>query len=108
MKYFFLAEGWTHKRIWERGGLWDEMMWRRKPHIRPLSIGILENQQVLWLHKVEPAVIMVEVMPTESDVMNNSNIGQVVLKRLMDSQQALETLLNAQDVIKSAENDKRP
>lgn len=104
MKYFFLTEGWTHHRIWERSGLWNDIMWRRKPHIRPLPLGIVENDQILWLYEVEPAVIMVEVKPTTSEVVNDSNIGQVVLKRLMDSQQVLETLLKAQDVIKSTEN----
>lgn len=108
MKYFFLAEGWTHNRIWERGGLWNEIMWRRKPHIRPLPLGIVENNQTLWLYEVEPAIIMVEVIPTTYTAMSNSNIGQVVLKRLIDSQQVLETLLNAQKVIKSAENGKHP
>ena len=106
MKYFFLTQGWIPNRIWERSGLWNEMMWRRKPYLRPLSIGILENEQALWLYEVEPAIIMVEVIPTSSAVISNPNIGQVVLKRLMDSQQVLDTLLEAKEVIKSAENDK--
>lgn len=105
MKYFFLAQGWVPNRIWERGGIWNELMWRRKPHIRPLSLGIIENKQVLWLYEVEPAVMMVEVVPTESASINDANIGQVVLKRLIDSQQVLDTLLNAQSVVKSSEND---
>lgn len=102
MKYFFLTQGWTHNRVWERGGLWNDLMWRRKPHIRPLSIGMRENDQILWLYEVEPAVIMVEVQPTTSS--NQTNIGQVVLKRLMDAEQVLDTLLKAQELIKSTEN----
>ena len=108
MKYFFLAEGWSSNRVWERGGIWNEFVWRRKPHIRPLPLGIVENNQTLWLHEVEPAVIMVEVIPTTSTAIVDSNIGQVVLKRLMDSEQVINTLLHAQEVIKSAENDKHP
>ena len=107
MKYFFLAQGWTYNRIWERNGIWNEMMWRRKPHIRRLPLAIVENQQKLWLYEVEPIVMMVEVQPIDSTG-NESNIGQVVLKRLIDSNQVLETLINAQDVIKSSENYKHP
>lgn len=108
MKYFFLTQGWIPNRIWERSGLWNEVMWRRKPHIRPLPLGIVENKQILWLYEVEPSVIMVEVVPTAAAIVNDNNIGQVVLKRLMDSQQVLDTLLNAQSVVKSAENNKHP
>ena len=108
MKYFFLSQGWVPNRVWERGGIWNEMMWRRQPHIRRLPLGIVENNQILWLHEVEPAVIMVEVLPTSSATVNDKNIGQVVLKRLIDSQQVLETLLKAESVVKSAENDEHP
>jgi hypothetical protein len=103
MKYFFLAQGWQPKRVWEQNGIWNEMRWRRKPHIQSLPLGIVENQQVLWLYEVEPAVIMVEVVPsvTATITISDQNIGQVVLKRLIDSQQVLDTLLKAQTVVKS-------
>ena len=110
MKYFFLTQGWTYNRVWERNGLWNEVMWRRKPQIRQLPIAIVENGQNLWLYEVEPIVMMVEVKPTAEEI-DSKNIGQVVLKRLMDSNQVLETLINAQNVIKSSgssENDKHP
>lgn len=99
MKYFFLTEGWTYKRVWERGGIWNEIQWRRPPHVKPLSLGMVENDQTLWLFEVEEAVIMVEVIPISDVARSNSNIGQVVLKRLMDSRQVIYTLINAQKII---------
>jgi hypothetical protein len=101
MKYFFLTEGWTHNRIWERGGIWNETVWRRKPHIKSLPLGMIENNQVLWLNEVEDNIIMVEVMPISETLRQSSNIGQVVLKRLIDSDQVIETLLKAQQIFKS-------
>ncbi|MGI0480897.1 hypothetical protein ACN4EE_08900 [Geminocystis sp. CENA526] len=101
MKYFFLTEGWTHNRIWERGGIWNETVWRRKPHIQSLPLGMIENNQVLWLNEVEDNIIMVEVMPISETLRQSSNIGQVVLKRLIDSDQVIETLLKAQQIFKS-------
>ncbi|HIK38899.1 MAG: hypothetical protein NZ901_09335 [Geminocystis sp.] len=100
MKYFFLTAGWTYNRIWERGGLWNEVAWRRKPHIRCLPLGIVENNETLWLYEVEDAVIMVEVIPLSESVKLDRNIKQVVLKRLMNPQQVIETLVKAQKVVK--------
>lgn len=89
MKYFFLSEGWTTGRIWEFGGLWNELAWRRKPTIRRLNLSITEKDEILWLYQVEDAVLMVEVKPETNDV---SAIGQVVLKRLMTADQVIERL----------------
>lgn len=101
MKYFFLADGWTYNRIWERGGIWNENAWRRKPHIQSLSLGMIENNQVLWLNEVEDTIIMVEVIPVHENAKLSNNIGQVVLKRLIDSDQVIETLTKAQQIFKS-------
>jgi hypothetical protein len=101
MKYFFLADGWTYNRIWERGGIWNENAWRRKPHIQSLSLGMIENNQVLWLNEVEDTIIMVEVIPVYENAKLSNNIGQVVLKRLIDSDQVIETLTKAQQIFKS-------
>jgi len=101
MKYFFLTDGWTYNRIWERGGIWDEKAWRRKPHLQCLPLGMIENNQVLWLYEVEDNVIMVEVIPISETIRQSSNIGQVVLKRLMDAAQVIDTLLKAQQIFKS-------
>lgn len=100
MKYFFLSAGWTYNRVWERGGIWNEVVWRRKPQIKSLPLGIIENDQTLWLYQVEEAIIMVEVVPLSDKVKLDQNIGQVVLKRLIDSNQVLDTLIKAQKVIK--------
>lgn len=89
MKYFFLSEGWTTDRIWEFGGLWNEMAWRRKPIIRRLNLSITEKDETLWLYQVEDAVLMVEVKPETADA---RAIGQVVLKRLMTADQVIERL----------------
>jgi len=100
MKFFFLTDGWTYNRIWERNGIWNEVMWRRKPHIKCLPLGIVENDQTLWLYEVEDIIMMVEVVPLSDHIKLDQNIGQVVLKRLMDSNQVLDTLIKAPKVIK--------
>lgn len=98
MKYFFLTEGWTYHRVWQTGGLWDTVTWRRPPHVQQLKIGIEENGEILWLYEVEEAVLMVEVKPLHSQS-DNHNIGQVVLKRLMNSHQVIDTLVKAKRVV---------
>ncbi|AFY67472.1 hypothetical protein [Geitlerinema sp. PCC 7407] len=99
MKYFFLSEGWTIGRVWEFGGLWNEIAWRRKPDIQQLTLGIVDNGDRLWLYSVEDAVIMVEVTPTASaQIPPHSTIGQVVLKRLIDADQVLDRLMNSEQV----------
>jgi len=96
VKYFFLSEGWTTGRIWEFGGLWDELAWRRKPAIRRLELSIAEKDEVLWLYQVEDAVLMVEVLPEAKD---DTAFGQVVLKRLMTAEQVIERLCQSQSAI---------
>jgi hypothetical protein len=90
VKYFFLSEGWVIGRIWELGGLWNELAWRRRPQIDRLDVWILEQGEKLWLYRVEDAVLMVEVKPTPAVEANS--IGQVVLKRLISADQAIDLL----------------
>jgi len=93
VKYFFLSDGWEIGRVWELGGLWDERAWRRKPQIHQLDLCIWENGEKLWLYRVEAAVLMVEVKPGEKVVDTaKKNIGQVVLKRLITADQAIDLL----------------
>ncbi|MEO0769513.1 MAG: hypothetical protein AAFY72_08775 [Cyanobacteria bacterium J06649_4] len=89
MKYFFLAESWTTGRVWEFGGLWNELDWKRKPYLQRQSLYIQENGENLWLYKTEEAIIMVEVKPK---LASNNTIGQVVLKRLLTAEQVIERL----------------
>lgn len=90
MKYFFLAEGWVIGRVWELGGLWDRTAWRRAPHIERLDICLWEEEELLWLHQLEEGIAMVEVKPASAQ--NSRNIGQVVIKRLIDSDRVIEIL----------------
>ncbi len=90
VKYFFLSEGWVVGRVWGVGGLWDELAWRRNPEIHQMNLCIMEQGETLWLHRVEDAVVMVEVKPSQSA--NSRSIGQVVLKRLISAEQVLELL----------------
>lgn len=98
MKYFFLSDGWTTGRIWEFGGLWDEAGWQRRPHIQRLDICIEDNGEVLWLYQVEDAVLMVEVRPQDTD---HRPFGQVVLKRLITADQAIEHLCQADTIMQT-------
>lgn len=93
MKYFFLSDGWQVGRVWELGGLWNEIAWRRKPQIEQMDLCIWENDEKLWLYRLEDAVLMVEVKPT--DAVEAPAIGQVVLKRLITADQAIEILCNS-------------
>jgi len=81
--------------VWELGGLWNEVAWRRKPEIQRLNLCILEQGEKLWLYRVEDAVLMVEVKPDVAEA-GTSNIGQVVLKRLISAEQAIELLCAAE------------
>ena len=105
MKYFFLSDGWSYGRVWEFGGLWDRLSWGRKPEITRLDCGILQQEEILWLYAVEDAVLMVEVQP-EADSETSSAIGQVVLKRLITAEQAIEVLSNSESVFNAAEKPK--
>ncbi len=107
MKYFFLSDGWTYGRVWEFGGLWDQVSWGRKPEIKRLDCGILQQQEVLWLYAVEDAVLMVEVAPEpELQATSTTSIGQVVLKRLITAGQVIEVLNRAELIFNSAAQEK--
>ncbi|MEA5505125.1 hypothetical protein VB735_18835 [Halotia wernerae UHCC 0503] len=95
MKYFFLSEGWTVGRVWASEGLWQITAWRRQPEIQRISICLVENNELLWLYRVEEAILTVEVKPTTSAIASKA-IGQVVLKRLMSAEQVIERLGTAQ------------
>ncbi|MBD1832599.1 hypothetical protein H6F61_07790 [Cyanobacteria bacterium FACHB-472] len=97
MKYFFLSDGWTVGRVWEFGGLWNENSWRRKPEIQQTNLCIFEQGEKLWLYRVEEAVLMVEVTPLDDALSDSAtkNIGQVVLKRLISAEDAIERLSTA-------------
>ncbi len=94
MKYFFLSDGWTIGRVWELSGLWSESVWRRKPQIEQVELFIWENGEKLCLYRVEEAVLMLEVKPSDRIQLEaeGKNIGQVVLKRLITADQAIERL----------------
>lgn len=100
MKYFFLSDGWTYGRVWEFGGLWDRLNWGRNPEIKRLDCAVLQQQEILWLYAVEDAVLMVEVQPEKES--HTSSIGQVVLKRLIDAEQAIEVLSQSESIFNSA------
>ncbi|PLZ95677.1 hypothetical protein CEN50_21620 [Fischerella thermalis CCMEE 5268] len=97
MKYFFLSEGWTIGRVWASEGLWQITAWRRQPDIQRMNICLLEEGEVMWLYRVEDAVITVEVKPITSPQTGVSNqaIGQVILRRLMSAEQVIERLETA-------------
>lgn len=89
--------------MWEFGGLWNEAVWRRKPDIRQTSLCMIENGEKLWLYCVEDEVIMIEVKPIDfnSSKPEARSIGQVVLKRLIDGDQAIEMLSKAESFFKA-------
>ncbi len=91
-------------RVWEFGGLWNEGAWRRKPEIQQTDLCILENAERLWLYRVEEAVIMVEVQPVNEALSNpaSRSIGSVVLKRLINAEQAIELLCQAESCFNKA------
>jgi hypothetical protein len=101
-KYFFLSDGWAVGRFWVFGGLWNVNAWRREPEIEKLNLCILEQGEKLWLYRVEEAVLMVEVRPTpDASAESAKTIGQVVLKRLITAEQAIERLAIAQTFFNS-------
>ncbi|WP_427160507.1 hypothetical protein ACQFX9_02190 [Aliinostoc sp. HNIBRCY26] len=95
MKYFFLAEGWTVGRVWASDGLWQITAWRRPPDIQRLNICLVESDELMWLYRIEEAVLTVEVKPTAPGLVSQT-IGQVVLKRLMTAEQVIERLGTAE------------
>ncbi len=98
MKYFFLAEGWMIGRVWEFGGLWDKITWRRAPDIQRVNVGIVESGEVFWLHQIEDAVLMVEVKPISQST-DGATIGQVVIKRLINAEQVIERLKTSEQIL---------
>ncbi|NJL60743.1 MAG: hypothetical protein HC903_01565 [Methylacidiphilales bacterium] len=97
MKYFFLSEGWTIGRVWESEGLWQVAAWRRLPDIQKMSLCLVEKEELLWLYRVEDAIITIEVKPIDPlQAANTKTIGQVTLKRLMSAEQVLERLGNTE------------
>ena len=100
MKYFFLSDGWTYGRVWEFGGLWDQVSWGRKPEIKRLNFGTIKQGETLWLYAVEDAVLMVEVKP-QPKTQAASSIGQVLLKRLITAEQAIEILTRSEAIFNS-------
>lgn len=107
MKYFFLSDGWTVGRVWEMGGLWNEVAWRRKPDIQRMNLCIAEKGEKLWLYRVEDEVLMVEVKPEDESSGDTSAIGQVVLKRLISADQAIDLLCAAEAFFEPALVDER-
>lgn len=100
MKYFFLSDGWLIGRVWELGGLWNELAWRRKPEIQRLNLCMVEAEEKLWLYRVEDAVLMVEVKPGESITSDVADaFGQVVLKRLITAEQAIDLLCGSETIL---------
>ncbi len=92
VKYFFLSDGWTTGRVWEFGGLWNELAWQRKPIMKKLGLCIKEATEQLWLYQVEDDVLMVEVLAEDTTA---TPIGQVVLKRLITADQVIEKLCSS-------------
>ncbi len=95
MKYFFLSDSWTTGRVWEFGGLWNELAWHREPYLQQQSLCIKENDETLHLYAAEDAILMVEVMPK---ALNQPTIGQVRLKRLLSAEQAIERLCQEEQI----------
>lgn len=65
-----------------------------------------ENGEKLWLYRVEEAVLMIEVKPSTDAAVDNPatrTIGQVVLKRLISAEQAIELLCGAEAFVNSVQ-----
>jgi hypothetical protein len=95
VKYFFLSDSWTTGRVWEFGGLWNEVARRARPYLEKQPLCIQENGETLCLYQTEDAVLMVEVVPKAD---SHSMIGQVVLKRLLSAEQLIERLCQEETV----------
>lgn len=113
MKYFFLSEGWTVGRVWSTEGPWNEVAWRRSPHIERTNLSIVERGETLWLYRAEEAVVMLEVRPVQTIPTSPNGtaaratqpIGQVVLRRLIDADQVVERLSSGQAVCQISSTD---
>lgn len=95
MKYFFLSDSWTTGRVWEFGGLWNELAWHREPYLKQRSLCIKENDETLHLYEAEDAILMVEVMPKD---ISQPTIGQVRLKRLLSAEQVIARLCQEEQI----------
>ena len=82
-------------RVWGVGGLWDEAARRRPPEIQRLNLCLCDKNEKMWLHRVEDAVLMLEVKPLADDSHSARNIGQVILTRLITADQVLDRLCKA-------------
>lgn len=82
-------------RVWASDGLWQITAWRRQPDIQRLNICLVESDELMWLYRIEDAVLTVEVKPSKTALVNQT-IGQVVLKRLMTAEQVIERLCTAE------------
>ncbi len=60
---------------------------------------MVERGEKLWLHRVEDAVLMLEVKPSMPQDDPAHAIGQVVLKRLISAEQVIELLCSAEAVL---------
>ncbi|MEM7556285.1 MAG: hypothetical protein AAF378_19725 [Cyanobacteria bacterium P01_A01_bin.84] len=89
-----MSEGWTIGRVWGTEGLWEIAAWRRQPDINKINVCIARKDEILWLHQVEEIIVMIEVIPTQTSLKINAanNIGNVVLKRLMNADQVIQHL----------------
>lgn len=101
MKYFFLAQGWRVRRVWDVSGLWNEMSWRRRPIIIPIGVYLVDGREEMVLFKVEESIQAVEAIP--EDLSNNRDrtvsndgskvaIAQVRISRLLSAEQVLERI----------------
>ena len=89
-------------RVCEFVGLVNVHCWRREPKIEKMNLCMLKQDEKLWLYRVEEAVIMVEVKPMPDNHSEAAKtIGQVVLKRLIDAEQAIDRLATAQTLFNS-------
>lgn len=91
--------------MWESGGLWNELAWRRKPEIERLNFCIVEQEEKLWLYRVEDAVLMLEVKPTDAAQLDPAAkaIGQVVLKRLISADQVIARLSTPGGILQASD-----
>ncbi len=81
-------------RVWGVGGLWDETARRRSPNIQKMDLCLWDQDEKMWLYRVEDAVLMLEVKPVNLSPkpLASSPIGQVVLTRLITADQVIDRL----------------
>lgn len=101
-KYFFLSDGWSVGRVWSTDGLWSDIAWRRAPRIERMHISIVQQDEILWLYRVESSIVTIEVKRDSAPHLENAApgtgqpIGQVLLTRLISADQVIERLSQAQ------------